>query len=151
VKALIVTFSLLGSAVLWGWALLGEEPPRPVATELQGEFDLFGYRPGPDGEPNPLTEGRSLRFHFREDGTYLMQVLLEKSVEMARFSGTAVPEGDDVLILTPLSANATSSPRDPERFQLAWAYDEEGEYLSLTQVLPQGEGRQLLLRKRTAQ
>jgi len=148
VRALVIFFALLGCAGLWGWALMGARAAPEVPPELVGEFVLFDYRPPPGSQENPIAEGRTMEYEFRRNGTFTLRVLLDDGTETARFGGTIVPGGEGEVVLTAVSENAKAAEGPTERFAVIWAYDEEGEYLNLTQRVADGDGRQLLLRKK---
>jgi len=147
VKALVIAFSLLGTGVLWGWALLGKQEPPVLPAELCGTFELFAFVPSPDSPENPLTSGHTMRYEFDKDCTYVLRILLDGGHEMARFAGTIDPVAKDEVALTGVAENAVAVEGVTERFRVIWAYDEKGEYLNLTNLRAEGEGRQLLLRR----
>lgn len=125
---------LLGAAGVWGWAIFSpkEAALEPLPARFAGTFRFFGYDP-PPGRPmeNPLPPGSAHFFTFREDGTYLVSVLVSGGYEILREEGTVTADANGVVTMTRLSRNRREDRTPPQPFKAEWGKDEVGAFLAL--------------------
>jgi hypothetical protein len=143
VRASGLVLCLLGIAGLWAWAVLAPKRLPPLPPEFLREFKLFRFEPpGDTPMTNPFDMGQEQRFRFSAEGSYLVQFLVAAGYEMVRWQGTALLEGD-TLVLRQVSVNGAEEAAPEMRFRWEWRADQEGEFLVLA---AEPEGYRLYLR-----
>jgi hypothetical protein len=142
VKAAVAVCAL-AIVVLWAWALAWPKRLPPLPPEFVREFKLFRFEPPGDTEvPNPFDMGQEQRFRFSAEGSYLVQFLVAAGYEMVRWQGTALLDGD-TLVLRQVSVNGAEQAAPEMRFRYEWRADQEGEFLVLA---AEPDGYRLYLR-----
>jgi len=122
---------LAATGVVWGLAHFAERPVPTLDERYQGRFRIYNLE-NREGQPNPFPPGQAQLFEFREDGTYLVRILLANNEEMLRREGRVeVDEDRGVFTLRQMSQNMAEDRVD-ESFQLYWGEDDGGKFLRLT-------------------
>jgi hypothetical protein len=147
----VLFLCVVGAAGLWGWALFASKTAElePLPARFAGTYRFFMFEP-PPGVPmeNPLPHGFSHLFTFREDGTYLLSVLVSGGYEIVRDEGVVAADAAGVLTLTRISRNRKESRGTGERFKTERGEDQEGQFLALRHA---SEGYTFRLRPQKAE
>ena len=132
-KRAVLLLCLLGAAGIWGWALFAPKHAKlePLPSRFVGTFRFFAFDPSPAQPENPLPEGFVHLFTFREDGTYLLSVLVSGGYEIVREEGVVAANEKGVLTMTRISRNRKEDRAPAQSFKAEWGKDPEGAFLAL--------------------
>ena len=125
---------LLGAAGVWGWALFSPKETKldPLPARFAGTFRFFGFKAAPNRPmENPLPPGFAHLFTFREDGTYLLSVLVSGGYEIRREEGVVTAGANGILTMARYSVNRREDPAPRQAYHVEWGEDELGPFLAL--------------------
>jgi len=118
----VFVVALAGLAGVWAFALFAPKDPVAPPERFCGRFVIVDYRQTGESEAPPFPPGQERRLFLREDGSYLLSVLVTGGKELFRQEGSFSVSNDDALTLHRVSENRHESPAE-DRFVARWEGD----------------------------
>jgi len=128
----IPLFCVAAIAAIWGWAAYAPKDPPPLPERFRGRFQVVNFEP-PEGLPmeSPVAFSQQHYYTFREDGSYVLSVLVANGYEMLRREGVVSVDERGILSLAQVSTNRREDRQPVDRFRAEWGQEQDMPVLSL--------------------